>query len=404
MDRRSFHRQAALALTLPWASGLATGVQTAAAHGGGEAAPAAGESCHRELTEYRLPGAEQTHEILRLPDRPLALVTQQGPSRLVKLRIDPRTGKVTGHRGFTHLARKDAMLHGLALSKRFRGMVWATTESPQDNRLLLINPGSLGLRVPPLLAGYRHIPGGGVGPHYVGEYGDEVWATLKGSNQVLRMNIMNPFDYTLYEARKQPIFVARHPGSGDFYASQDTSNALLHIDPRTHRTRQIEVPAERGTLPVGLVRGPGPGSDALWVVLLGSERTGTGTFGRVGADGGITWFRLRSPEVREAGLLHIAFDPPGSKRGPGVWLLGSSIISSRVLDVIVRVEFDREYTRPGREEVSVLPTQMCKAHRLLPLSGGVLATELTSSSVATLTVAPGCHWDPPTAPAPGEPA
>ncbi|NLU67341.1 hypothetical protein [Streptomyces sp. HNM0574] len=402
MDRRSFHRGAALTLAVPWASGLTTGAPPASAHGGGKAAPASGEGCRRELAEYRLPGAEQTHEILRLPGKPYALVTQQGPSRLVKLEIDPRTGKVLDHRGFTHLAPENAMLHGLAASRKHPGLVWATTESPEQSALLLIDPGMNGLDEKPAVKQHVGLPDG-MGPHYVGEFGDEVWATLKGSNQVLRYPLNSPH-YRFYDAKAQPIFVARHPGSGDFYVSQDSSSALLHIDPRTHRTRQIPVPPERGTLPVGLVPGPGPGGGALWVVLLGSKETGTGTFGRVGADGDIAWFRLRSPEVREAGLLHVAFDPPESKRGPGLWLLGSSIISSRVLDVIVRVDFDQDYTRPGREEVAVLPTQLCKAHRLLPLPDGVLATELTSSTVATLTVAPHCHWDPPTTPAPGEPA
>jgi virginiamycin B lyase len=36
------------------------------------------------------------------------------------------------------------------------------------------------------------------------------------------------------------------------------------------------------------------------------------------------------------------------------------------------------------EEAAALPTQHCKAHRLLVLDNGVLATELASATVARL--------------------
>ncbi|MEU4768804.1 hypothetical protein AB0H12_36710 [Actinosynnema sp. NPDC023794] len=76
-------------------------------------------------------------------------------------------------------------------------------------------------------------------------------------------------------------------------------------------------------------------------------------------------------------------------------------MANDVLDVVVRVTFDPGYTEVVGEEVTVLPTQHCKAHRLLPLSRSLLVTELTSSTLAQLTTE---SWDRPTDPAPGDPS
>ncbi len=73
-------------------------------------------------------------------------------------------------------------------------------------------------------------------------------------------------------------------------------------------------------------------------------------------------------------------------------------------DAIIRVSFDEGYTRILGEEVAVLPTQHCKAHRLLPLNTSLLVTELTSATVAQLVTEPNSLWDQPTTPAPGEPS
>ncbi|MFI1798747.1 hypothetical protein ACH427_15545 [Streptomyces sp. NPDC020379] len=327
--------------------------------------------------EYELPFAEETHEIVKLPGRPMALVSQMSDSHLVKLRLDPRTERVTGVKAFP-LGPPDAMLHGLAVSRRHPGRIWATHEG--GNRLLLVNPGPEALDSAPRVEREIDIPGGGRGPHYVSEYGDTLWVTLKEGNQVLALDHTRPARHRLFDAEPQPIFAARHPVSGDFYVSQDSTSALLRIDPRSGRTAQLPVPAERGSTPVGLISGPG----GLWVVLLGTARAGTGTFGRIDGNGRIAWHRLSDPQGHSAGLLHLAFDPPGTRRGPGLWLLGSSIVSDQVRDVIVRVRFDASWTRIVGESYAPLPTQHCKAHRLLPLRRTVLATELTTARVAQL--------------------
>lgn len=351
----------------------------------------------RTLTEYALPPAGQTHELVKLPGAPLVLVSQQSNSQLVKLWLDPGTEQIIGVQAFP-LGPADAMLHGLALSTRHPGLIWATHE--MANKLLLVDPGAAQLDAPPKIMREIDVPGGGLGPHYVGEYEDLLWVSLKGSNQVLVINHTDPQQHWLYDAKEQPIFVARHPQSGEFYASQDQANMILRIDHRTRTTTQLQVPAEHGATPVGLVAGPA----GAWVALLGTSEQGTGTFGRIDGQGALTWFRLTSSEVSRAGLLHIAFDPPAVRRPPSAWLLGSSIISANVQDVIIRVTFDDGYTRILGEEVAVLPTQHCKAHRLLPLNTSLLVTELTSATVAQLVTEPHSLWDQPTTPTPGEPS
>lgn len=296
------------------------------------------------------------------------------------------------------LGPSDAMLHGLTPSTHHPGLVWATHEG--GNRLLLVDPGTDRLETPPEIVQEIDVPGGGRGPHYVSEYGDLLWVSLKNSNQVLAINHTDPRQYWLYDGQPHPIFVGRHPDTGIFYASQDQASMLLRIDHDTETTTQIEIPARYGTTPVGLAAGP----TGLWVVLLGTSEVGTGTFGRIDADGEFTWFQLTSSEVSQAGLLHLAFDPPGVDQPPGVWLLGSSVISPNVQDVIIRVTFDEQYTRILSEAVAVLPTQHCKAHRLLPLNRSLLVTELTSATVAQLITEADTVWDRPTTPEPGEPS
>ncbi|MEV5378947.1 hypothetical protein AB0L26_23670 [Streptomyces nondiastaticus] len=380
MDRRTFHSR-----LMSWGSLAAAGALlgtpgTATAgtrppHREAPSAPA-GPS-RRTVVEYELPPAEETHEIVRLPDRPMALVSQMSNSRLVKLGMDPRTEQVTAVKAFP-LGSSDAMLHGLAVSSCHPGRIWATHEGA--DRLLLVDPRADSVEAAPRVEREIPVPGGGRGPHYVNEYGDVLWVTLKGSDQVLALDHTRPGRHRLFDAKPHPIFAARHPVSGDFYVSQDGASSLLRIDPRTGRTAQIPVPAEQGSTPVGLISGPG----GVWLVLLGTAQAGTGTFGRIDADGRIAWHRLGSPLGRSASLLHLAFDPPGTAREPGLWLLASSIVSEQARDLIIRVRFDPSWTRITGEEYAALPTQSCKAHRLLPLERSVLATELTGARVAQL--------------------
>ena len=177
----------------------------------------------------------------------------------------------------------------------------------------------------------------------------------------------------------QPIFVALHPRSGELYASQDKSSQILRINRETGATSQITVPAEHGATPVGLV----PGLGDVWFVLLGPRPDGGSSFGRITVDAEITWFALPPPEGPALGLLHIAFDPPGSEE-PGAWLLSSSIGSDDALNALIHVTLDPQYTHHDNEHLTALPTQHCMAHRVLPLNQTVVATEMMTATVAQL--------------------
>ena len=81
--------------------------------------------------------------------------------------------------------------------------------------------------------------------------------------------------------------------------------------------------------------------------------------------------------------LHLAIDAPQSEER-GAWLLSSSIVSDDAVDALIRVTFDPTYGHLESEHVSALPTQHCKAHRVLPLTQTVVASEMITSTIAQL--------------------
>ena len=330
----------------------------------------------RTITEHKLHEARQTHEIVQVPGLPVLALSQMSPSTLVKIGLDQRTEQIIDACAFP-IHEPDSMLHGLAQSTRYPGHIWATLQGA--NLLLLIDPAA-DLTAAPTIVRTISIPDGGKGPHYVGEYGDYLCVSLKDGNQVLVISHIDEGDFTLHDALPQPIFVAVHPESGEIYVSQDRSSSILRIDREAGTATQFSVPPERGATPVGLVPGPG----GLWFVLLGSPRSGAGTFGRIGAGGGITWFALTPHEGEKIGLLHLAFDPASSGQR-GAWLVSSSIGSPDVLNALVRVTFDEGYTTLESESVCILPTPACMAHRVLPLRTSVVVTEMMTSTVAQLS-------------------
>jgi len=226
------------------------------------------------------------------------------------------------------------------------------------------------------------IPAPARGPHVVVEYGDEVWATCKDSSHVVRINAANPADFTVHPALRKPIFVARHPSSGEMYASQDQSSSILriHLD---GTTEQIAIPAAEGSTPVGLVAGP---DGNVWFVLLGGSSGGNGRFGRIDWDGRITWFTLTTKPGTNAGLLHLAFDQAPDPERPRVWLLGSSISAMGVLNAVFRVTFTPGWEAVDTQQTFTLPTQFCMAHRVLARENGIFATEMMTSILAHIPV------------------
>jgi len=327
------------------------------------------------VEELEVHVAEQTHEIVKVPQLPMLLVSQMSPSTLVKIALDEATEELRETRSFA-IDEPGSMLHGLAVSERYPGHIWATLQAA--NVLLLLEPGAT-VDTPPSIVRTISIPAPGKGPHYIGEYGDVLCASLKDSNHVLVINHVDERKFELYDALAQPIFVALHPATGELYASQDKSSRILRVNRETGATSQIAIPAERGATPVGLV----PALGDVWFVLLGPRPDGGASFGRIAGDADITWFTLPPREGPALGLLHLAFDPPGGDEH-GAWLLSSSIGSPDALDALIRVTFDPTYTDQESERVSALPTQHCMAHRVLPLTRSVVATEMMTSTVAQL--------------------
>lgn len=339
----------------------------------GDTAPVTAHS--KAVAEYPLPAAGQTHEVVALGAGVL-IVSQQTDSCLVKVMVDEQTGAPKYAARFT-IVSPDAGFHGLFASQTNPGCVWGTVQF--DNALLLIDPVADDPDAEPRILARIPIPAPGRGPHVVVEYGDELWATCKDSSHVVRINAADPSDYTVFPALRKPIFVAKHPTSGDVYASQDQSSSILRIPGGTGQPVQMPIPAEQGSTPVGLVQGP---DGNVWFVLLGGSTGGNGRFGRIDANGSIDWFTLTTRTGSNAGLLHLGFDENPDADNPRVWLLGSSISAMGVLNAVFRVTFTPGWEAIDTQETFTLPTQFCMAHWVLARDNGVFATEMMTSLLA----------------------
>jgi len=233
------------------------------------------KTCHpKSVSEYPLPAAGMTHELAQVVGQNMLVISQMDDSMLLKVAIDPSTGKPQAVAGFSIGSMFDG-LHGVVASKVYPGQVWCTFQFA--NKLVRVDPG-VGLETQPVIKQEIAIPAPGRGPHGIIEEGQNVWTTLKDSAHVLRINHTNPADYTLCLALRKPIFVARHPTSGLFYASQDQSSQILCMDQQGNAISNTPIPATEGATPVGLV--PGPDGN-IWFTLLNAP----GTFGRIDGKG-----------------------------------------------------------------------------------------------------------------------
>ncbi|KAK3811544.1 MAG: hypothetical protein J3R72DRAFT_463357 [Linnemannia gamsii] len=331
-------------------------------------------SASRYVIENQLPVADQTHEVIRVGNSNVVLISQMSNSVLLKAKVDPRG--VIREIGAFQLGQNTSALHGLAPSRRYPGKVWLTLQ--KDNKLVLIDPIVSSIGMSPKILKEIDVPTPGLGPHYVGEYDDELWSTLQDSSDVLRINYNNPKDYTIYKGLPRPIFIAQHPINKQFYTGEDNSASIMKIEPATGKTTQLPIEPSAGTTPVGLIAGP----QGLWFALLGSSTQGTGTFGHIHKDDTIAYHKLSSAMSKNASLLHLAFDPKADTNFT-VWLLASSIINSSALDMIIKVTFDAEWKNIVSEDIVVTPTQLNKAHRILITPTNVFATELASSKLVS---------------------
>ncbi|MFN7144740.1 MAG: hypothetical protein ACK4YP_13270 [Myxococcota bacterium] len=334
----------------------------------------------KTVTEYPLPASTQTHEIAT-PRPDLLLVSQQPDSALLKVRLDASGRPVAVARHVIDGAF--AGLHGLALSTRHPGCVWATLQF--TSQLLLLDPVGDDLDAPPRVLRRIPLPAPARGPHGVAEAGDHAWASCKDSHHVVRVAVADPADIAVHPCAPRPIFVAVHPTSGDVYATLDRSSALFRLQAGEGST--IAIPGDKGSTPVGMV--PGPDGN-LWFALLGDEQGGTGTFGRIRADGAVDWFTLKSGAAMGAAFIHVGFDPaafstPGAPER--VYLLGSSMAAKMALNAVFEVGMSGGYARVETQQTIALPSQCSMSHRVLPTARGVYVTELGACAIAHLTPA-----------------
>ena len=342
----------------------------------------AGHLALKTVTEYPLPADGQTHEIVS-PITGLLLVSQQPGSALVKMRVDPATGRpisATRH----VIDNPFAGLHGLHVSLRHPGCVWATLQFASE--LILVDPAGTDPDAPPHILQRIPIPSPGKGPHVVIEHGDDLWASCKDSHHVIRINQSNPADCSIYPCKPRPIFVAVHQKSGDVYASLDQSSGIFRIirsGTLANTTDTLAIPSERGSTPVGLIAGP---DGNVWFVLLGGANGGTGSFGRIDEKGHIEWFQINAKAAMGASLIHLGF-PPDAGAAERIFLLGSSMASMTALNAVFDIGMSGGYAKIETQQTIAFPSQGSMSHRVLPTSQGIYATELGACAVVHLSPA-----------------
>jgi streptogramin lyase len=352
----------------------------------------------KAVTEYPLPAAAQTHEILAVNDN-LLVISQQTDGSLVKVVLDD-FGRPIGARKWL-ITNPYSGLHGLYLQSgggsssgsgsnyTARATVWATVQF--DNAILRIDVGDNDINSQPTVIDTIPIPSPAFGPHGIMGNNGQLWVTCKDSSHVVRINTANTNDSTVFPVSGRPIFSAVHPSSGDIYASLDLSSKIWHYKNDGGKGEEIEIPAAKGSTPVGLI----PGSDDnAWVVLLGNKDGGSGTFGRINRDASIDWFTMSSNIGKTAPLIHLAFDGDPSR----FWLLGSSTVFPAGVNAIFTVKIEANTSggtaspRIAIQNTIMLPTQWSWTHRMISHRGSLYVTELTTSTLAHISGAVVDGW------------
>lgn len=332
--------------------------------------------------EYPLPASAQTHEIVS-PLEELLLISQQPNSALIKMRVDPSTGRPIA--AVTHtIDTPFAGLHGLHVSQRHTGCVWATLQF--TSQLLLIDPNGEDPDAPPRVLQRVELPSPAKGPHVVIEDEDDLWTSCKDSHHVVRIKPDQPSDYCIYPCGPRPIFVAVHPESRDVYATLDQSSAVFRVirscsENRHGTTETIPVPPETGSTPVGMI--PGPDGN-VWFVLLGGASGGQGRFGRIKADGRIQWFQIGSGAAAGSSLIHLGFYAGAPDAPERIFLLGSSMASAKSLNAVFDLGLSGGYDKIETQQTIAFPSQPSMSHRVLPTRHGIYATELGTCAVVHL--------------------
>ncbi|KAI0509466.1 hypothetical protein F5B22DRAFT_321268 [Xylaria bambusicola] len=338
----------------------------------------------KSVIEYALPAAAQTHEILPVSDH-LLLISQQSDGGLLKVALD-NNGRPTGARKWI-ITNQWSGLHGLtpsSISKRnsSTSSVWATVQF--DNAILHIDPKGDDINAAPQVIKTIPIPAPAFGPHGILEHSGNLWVACKDSSHIVRINATNPSDHQIWAVSRRPIFVAAHPTSGDIYSGLDLDSKIWHYKNDGGNGEEIEIPAEKGSVPVGTVAGP---DGNVWFVLLGNATGGTGTFGRINKDASIDWFTMTSAIGATAPLIHLAFDENPTR----FWLLGSSITCKTCPDAVYTVKIDdisiggTSGPRIAIQNTIMMPTQRNWNHRIMFHRGNLYITELITSTLAHIS-------------------
>lgn len=332
----------------------------------------------KQVAEYPLPASSQTHEVVALaPD--LLLVSQQPSGVLVKLRVDPSSGRPLA--SVAHVIDGPfSGLHGLTVSRRHPGCVWVTLQFLSE--LVLIDPQGPDLATAPRILKRVKLPAPARGPHVVAEDGDILWASCKDSHHIVRIDAEHPANARLIPCPPRPIFVQIHPASKDVYATLDQSSALFRIpaDPAAE-PELIAIPPHVGSTPVGMVPGP---DHNLWFALLGSSTGGNGGFGRILANGQLDGFQLNSGPAGGAAFIHLGFPESADTH---IYLLASSMAAHGALNGVVELTMSADYSRIEAQQTLAFPSQRSMTHRVLCTPHGIYATELGACCLVHLQFA-----------------
>ena len=331
-----------------------------------------------------------THELVLVNNEQMVVLSQMDDSTLVQVDLDEH-GRPTESYAY-QIGNEDSQLHGVSLSTSYEGDIWVTLQG--DSQLLRLTPGKMASEAPVLQA-VVDVPQPGQGPHCVSEYGADLWCSCKVASEetneyyVCRVNKEDPSQYTLWVVPESPVFVIKHPQTGEVYASIDTDSKIAKCLPSEgdyqcediQTAELIDIPVEQGSTVVGMKAGP---DNNVWFVLLGGTGPGTGTFGRILSDSQLNFFHLGGKLGKTAGLLHLTFGPYSEGENYRVYLLSSDITKDGSINqpnAIFDVTMDPESLEIKSEVSIVFPTQYSWAHRVFYSEKGLYCTQLLTSGL-----------------------
>ncbi|WJG08101.1 hypothetical protein [Aliiglaciecola sp. LCG003] len=348
------------------------------------------EAYSKQIFEYPLPKAKMTHEIAVVNDGKMVVISQMDSSTLVQIDLDNMGRPINA---FSYqIGNQTSGLHGVSMSTSYLGDIWVTLQN--DSELIRLTPGK-SASVAPQIQSVIQVPKPGKGPHCVSEFGEDLWFSCKdpsddtGDYYVCRINKANPNKFSLWRVPKSPVFVMKHPKTGDVYASIDSNSKIArcknsegaYCQQTIQNPELLEIPSEQGSTVVGMCIGP---DENPWFVLLGGSGAGTGTFGRILPSCDIEFVQLTGPLGAKAGLLHITFAPHTDGESYRAYILSSDITKDSTFNqpnALFDVTLDSKTLEVLSEVSFVFPTQYSWAHRVFYSKHGLYCTQLRTSGL-----------------------